>query len=144
MRILMKNPSEVGADRIVNAVAAYETLRRAVRRGRLRHRDHVRRDLRRGRLPRRSHRAGIEVSLEALTARAARLVNIDVTEPPQVIGKSTVEALQSGAVYGFAGQVDGIVGAIGAEMGEDRVVATGGLADLIAATRRVIQTSTPS
>src|SRR5882672_6092514 len=54
---------------------------------------------------------GIEISMDALFARAARLVKIDYVEPPQVIGKTTATALQSGLIYGFAGQVDGIVDA---------------------------------
>jgi len=76
---------------------------------------------------------GIETSMEALFARAARLVKVDYVEPPAVIGKTTVGGLQSGLVYGFAGQVDGIVAAIRGELGaEARVIATGGLAELVA------------
>jgi type III pantothenate kinase len=76
---------------------------------------------------------GVEISMDALFARAARLVKVDFVEPPSVIGKSTATALQSGLVYGFAGQVDGIAERIRGELGaEALVVATGGLADLIA------------
>ena len=76
---------------------------------------------------------GIEVSMDALFARAARLVKVDFAAPATVIGKTTVAGLQSGLVYGFAGQVDGIVGRIRRELGtEAQTVATGGLADLIA------------
>ncbi len=76
---------------------------------------------------------GIEVSMEALFSRAARLVQVDFTEPPSVIGKTTVGGLQSGLVFGFAGQVDGIVERMRREIGgEARVIATGGLADLVA------------
>jgi type III pantothenate kinase len=76
---------------------------------------------------------GIEISMEALFQRAARLVKVDYTEPPSVIGKTTVGGLQSGLVYGFAGQVDGIVHAIRSELGvEAKAVATGGLAELVA------------
>ena len=75
---------------------------------------------------------GIEVSMDALFERAARLRKVDFIEPASVIGKTTVAALQSGVVYGFAGQVDGIVTAIRGELGEDaRAIATGGLAELI-------------
>jgi type III pantothenate kinase len=82
---------------------------------------------------------GIEISMEALFERAARLVKIDYVEPPQVIGKTTAGALQSGLVYGFAGQVDGIVDAIRRELGaEAPVVGTGGLVDLIAPHSRTI------
>ena len=59
---------------------------------------------------------GIEISMEALFARAARLVNVDFAAPASVIGKTTVGGLQSGLVYGFAGQVDGIVARIRAEL----------------------------
>jgi type III pantothenate kinase len=76
---------------------------------------------------------GIEISMDALFQRAARLVKVDFVEPPTVIGRTTATALQSGLVYGFAGQVDGIVGAIRRELGADApAVATGGLAELIA------------
>src|SRR6188472_3421195 len=72
---------------------------------------------------------GIEISMDALSQRAARLLKVDFAEPPSVIGKTTSQALQSGLVFGFAGQVDGIVGRIRAELGaEAPVVATGGLA----------------
>jgi type III pantothenate kinase len=82
---------------------------------------------------------GIEVSMAALTARAARLFSVDFTTPPTVISKSTVGALQSGLVYGFTGQVDEIVTRIRGELGVDApVVATGGLAELIAPHSRTI------
>jgi len=82
---------------------------------------------------------GIEISMDALFARAARLVKVDFVEPPAAIGKSTATALQSGLVYGFAGQVDGIVDAIRRELDADaQAIATGGLADLIAPHSRTI------
>ncbi|OFW55792.1 MAG: pantothenate kinase [Actinobacteria bacterium RBG_16_64_13] len=75
---------------------------------------------------------GIEVSLDALSTRAARLMKIELADPGTVIGKTTVQAMQAGAVYGFAGQVDGIVARMRAELGVNAVtVATGGLAPLI-------------
>jgi len=87
---------------------------------------------------------GIEVSMDALFARAARLVKVDYLEPPAVIGKTTASALQSGLVYGFAGQVDGIVDAIRGELGVDApTVATGGLAELIAPHSRTIASVEP-
>jgi type III pantothenate kinase len=88
---------------------------------------------------------GIETSMEALFARAARLVKVDYVEPPAVIGKTTVGGLQSGLVYGFAGQVDGIVTAIRGELVEPDApaVATGGLAALIAPHARTIATVDP-
>jgi type III pantothenate kinase len=87
---------------------------------------------------------GIETSMEALFARAARLVKIDYVEPPSVIGKTTVGGLQSGVVYGFAGQVDGIVTAIRGELGVDaRAIATGGLAALVAPHSSTIESVDP-
>jgi type III pantothenate kinase len=87
---------------------------------------------------------GIEISMDALFARAARLRKIDFVEPEAVIGKTTVASLQSGLVYGFAGQVDGIVEHIRAELGSPaQTVATGGLADLIAPHARTIDRVDP-
>lgn len=87
---------------------------------------------------------GIEVSMDALFQRAARLVKVDFVEPPAAIGKTTATALQSGVVYGFAGQVDGIVAAIREELGVDaQVVATGGLASLIAPNSKTISQVDP-
>src|SRR5215211_3866275 len=76
---------------------------------------------------------GIEISMDALFARAARLFRVDFAAPPSVIGKTTAAALQSGLVYGFAGQVDAIVGRIREELGapDAPAIATGGLAALI-------------
>jgi type III pantothenate kinase len=75
---------------------------------------------------------GIEVSLDALTTKAARLTKIELADPGTVIGKTTVQSMQAGAVYGFAGQVDGIVSRMREELGGKVItVATGGLAPLI-------------
>jgi type III pantothenate kinase len=88
---------------------------------------------------------GIEISMEALFARAARLVKVDFAAPPTVIGKTTVAGLQSGLVYGFAGQVDGIVEAIRGELEapDAPAIATGGMADLIAPHSRTIASVDP-
>jgi len=87
---------------------------------------------------------GIEISMDALFARAARLVKVDYAPPPSVIGKTTVAGLQSGLVYGFAGQVDGIVSRIREELGaEVRAIATGGLADLVSPHSRTIERVDP-
>ena len=87
---------------------------------------------------------GIEISMDALFARAARLFRVEFTEPPSVIGKTTVASLQSGLVYGFTGQVDEIVTRIRGELaGEPYVVATGGLADLIAPHSKTIEKVDP-
>ena len=79
---------------------------------------------------------GIEISVDALSRRAAQLLKVELTRPPRVIGKNTVEALQSGIVYGFAGQVEGIARRMAAELspedpGAVTVIATGGLAPLV-------------
>jgi type III pantothenate kinase len=133
MRIVMKNPTEVGADRIVNAVAGLETYGApvvVVDFGTSTNFDVVNAD---GDYIGGAIAPGVDVSMEALTTRAAKLIKVDVAEPDHAIGKDTIEAMQSGAVYGFAGQVDGIARAIWAELGvEAKVVATGGLAELIA------------
>jgi type III pantothenate kinase len=87
---------------------------------------------------------GIEVSMDALFQRAARLRKIDFVEPETVIGKTTVTALQSGLVYGFAGQVDAIVEAIRGELkAEAPAIATGGLAELISPHSRTIEKIDP-
>jgi type III pantothenate kinase len=87
---------------------------------------------------------GIEISMDALFARAARLTKVDFVEPPTVIGKTTVASLQAGLVYGFAGQVDGIVERMRGELDPDaRVIATGGLAPLIAPHARTVQEVDP-
>ena len=88
---------------------------------------------------------GIEVSMDALFERAARLVKVDFVAPETAIGKTTESALRSGLVYGFAGQVDGIVERIRAELGDEAapVIATGGLAELIAPHARTIDRVDP-
>jgi type III pantothenate kinase len=127
------DPREVGPDRIVNSVAAKERYGApviVVDFGTSTNFDVVSPE---GEYVGGVLAPGIEVSMEALFARAARLVNVDYAAPPTVIGKTTVGGLQSGLVYGFAGQVDGIVGRIREELRADApAVATGGLADLVA------------
>ena len=122
------DPREVGPDRIVNSVAAKERYGApviVVDFGTSTNFDVVSAE---GEYVGGVLAPGIETSMEALFARAARLVKVDYVEPPSVIGKTTVGGLQSGLVYGFAGQVDGIVAAIRGELGRRaRVVATGGL-----------------
>jgi type III pantothenate kinase len=87
---------------------------------------------------------GVEISMDALFERAARLRKVDFVEPPTVIGKTTVNALQSGLVYGFAGQVDGIAERIREELGgKAQVIATGGLAELIAPHAKTIERVDP-
>jgi type III pantothenate kinase len=88
---------------------------------------------------------GIEISMDALFARAARLTKVPFEPPERVIGKTTTSALQSGLVYGFAGQVDAIASRIREELGapDAPVVATGGLADLIAPHSRTVTAVDP-
>ena len=139
------DPREVGPDRIVNAVAARERYGApaiVVDFGTSTNFDVV--------SPQGEYvggvlAPGIEISMEALFARAARLVNVDFVAPPSVIGKTTVGGLQSGLVYGFAGQVDGIVARIRAELEapDAPVIATGGLAELIAPHSATIERVDP-
>jgi type III pantothenate kinase len=144
IHIRYDDPREVGPDRIVNAVAAkarYGAPVIVVDFGTSTNFDVVSPE---GEYVGGVLAPGVEISMEALFARAARLVKVDYTPPPAVIGKTTVAALQSGLVYGFAGQVDGIVGRIRDELGvEARAIATGGLADLVAPHSRTIEQVDP-
>ena len=138
------DPREVGPDRLVNAVAAKERYGApviVVDFGTSTNFDVVSPE---GEYVGGVLAPGIETSMEALFARAARLVKVDYSPPATVIGKTTVGGLQSGLVYGFAGQVDGIVGRIREELGaEARAIATGGLADLVAPHSRTIESVDP-
>jgi type III pantothenate kinase len=130
--ILYDNPREVGSDRIVNALAAYTLYGGpaiVVDFGTSTNFDVV---SAKGEFLGGALAPGIEISVDALAARAARLLKVELVRPRSVIGKSTVEALQSGIIYGFAGQIDGLVRRIAAELDSDPVViATGGLATLV-------------
>jgi type III pantothenate kinase len=132
MPLRYDNPREIGADRLVNAVAAYDRIRGAcvvVDFGTAITYDPVSAD---GEYLGGIISPGVEISMEALTTRAAKLPKIDLGPPRQLIGKTTVDAIRSGIIYGFAGQVDGIVRRLRAEMGEDtQTIATGGLAQHI-------------
>ena len=144
MSVLYDDPREVGPDRVVNAVAAkarYGTPCIVVDFGTSTNFDVVSPE---GEYVGGVIAPGIEISMDALFARAARLMRVDFTEPPAVIGKTTVHSLQSGLVYGFAGQVDRIVEEIRRELGvEARAVATGGLAELVAPHARTIELVDP-
>ena len=132
MPILYDNPREVGADRIANAVAAFDLYGGpsvVVDFGTGNNFDVISSE---GEFLGGAIAPGIEISLDALFERAAALRAIELTEPRSVIGKSTVESLQSGAIYGFASQVDGMVERFREELTECTVIATGGLAHLIA------------
>jgi type III pantothenate kinase len=134
MAVRYDDPREVGPDRIANAVAArsrYGAPAIVVDFGTSTNFDVVSAA---GEYVGGVLAPGIEVSMDALFERAARLVKVDFVAPETAIGKTTESALRSGLVYGFAGQVDGIVTRIRAELGDESapVVATGGLAELIA------------
>jgi type III pantothenate kinase len=144
MPVRYDDPREVGPDRVVNAVAAKERYGApciAVDFGTSTNFDVVSAD---GEYIGGVLAPGIEISMDALFARAARLMRVDFTEPPSVIGKTTVHSLQSGLVYGFAGQVDRIVEEIRGELGvEARAIATGGLADIVVPHARTIERVDP-
>jgi type III pantothenate kinase len=139
MPILYDNPKEVGADRIANAVAAYDlyggpsivvdfgtanTIEAISEKGEY---------LGGAIFP------GIEISMDALFARAAALRRVELVAPRDVIGKSTVESIQSGTVYGFSGQIDALVDRFQKELGQCSVIATGGLAEPIIEHSQTIQ-----
>ena len=142
--ILYDDPREVGPDRIANAVAARERHGApciVVDFGTSTNFDAVSSA---GEYVGGVLAPGIEISMDALFLRAARLTRVDFAEPRTVIGKTTVSALQSGLVYGFAGQVDGIVRRMRQELGDAApAVATGGLADLIAPHSETIERVDP-
>ena len=131
MPIRYDNPREIGPDRLVNAVAGYEKVGGAcviVDFGTAVTHDVVSAD---GEYLGGVIFPGVEISLEALTERAAALPTIDLTAPRAVLGKSTVDAIRSGVLYGYAGMVDGILGRLRDELGEARAIATGGLAGAV-------------
>ena len=132
MPILYENPWEVGADRIVNSIAAFRRFGGScivVDFGTATNFDCVSES---GEYLGGAIAPGIEVAVEALTSRAARLLKVEFVEPAAAIGKSTVAALQSGIIYGTVAMVDGLVARLKAELGAGSlVVATGGLAELI-------------
>ena len=142
--VLTDNPKEVGADRIVNTIAAhclYGGPCIVVDFGTSTNLDVV---SAKGEFLGGALAPGIEISLDALATRAAALRKIELVRPRAAIGKNTVEALQLGALYGFAGQVDGLVARITAELGKiSAVVATGGLAPIVVPESRTITVHEP-
>ena len=144
MPVRYENPHEVGADRIVNSVAAYELFGGpiiAVDFGTATTFDCI------------SHNGeymggviapGIHISMEALFERASKLHRVEIARPRTVIGKTTTAALQSGLLFGYAGMVDSMVERILPELGEDaRTIATGGLARGIAQESKAIEEVVP-
>lgn len=144
LNIKYENPREVGADRIVNAVAGIQLYGNPliiVDFGTATTYCYINED---------KHymggaiTPGIMISAEALYTRAAKLPRIEITRPQDVIGKNTVSAMQSGILYGYVGQVEGIVGRMKAEaQKEPLVIATGGLAKLIAEESNIIDIVDP-
>jgi type III pantothenate kinase len=132
MPIRIDNPREVGADRLVNSVAAYERVRDTcvvVDFGTAITYDAVSAA---GEYLGGIITPGAEISIDALYERAAKLPKVELAPPRSLIGKSTVDAIRSGIVFGFAGQVDGIVRRLRAELGSaTTVIATGGLAEAL-------------
>ena len=144
VRILLDNPKEVGADRVVNVLAAYRryggpacvvdlgtgtTFDLLSATG----------DYLGGAIA-----PGIGIAAEALTQRTAKLPRIDLVRPPSVIGKNTVHAMQSGLLFGYVGLVEGLIARFRAELGPElKVIATGGLAPLIAAETAIFDAVDP-
>ncbi len=142
MPVLYDNPGEVGADRLVNAVAAYHlypTSLIVIDFGTATTFDAI---SAKGEYIGGAIAPGIGISAEALFQRASKLPRVELFNPPAtVIGKNTANSMKSGIIYGYAEMVDGMVGRMAAEMGEPapRVIATGGLAVLIKPISRTIE-----
>jgi type III pantothenate kinase len=132
MPILYENPSELGADRIVNAISGYEKYKRAliiVDFGTATTFDYI---TPKGEYVGGAIAPGIMISLEALFERASKLPRVELIKPKSIIGKNTVYAMQSGIIYGYVSLVDGIVKRMEEEVKTDPyIIATGGLASLI-------------
>jgi type III pantothenate kinase len=140
MPILYDNPKEVGADRIVNAVAAYERTRDTtivVDFGTATTLDFL---SARGEYIGGIITPGPGIALEALYQRAAKLYRVEIAKPPSVVGRNTIQAIQSGVIHGYAAMIDGLVGRIQEENGVTaRVLATGGFALLLASESATIE-----
>ena len=139
MPILYENPQEVGADRIVNGVAAYERARGAVivvDFGTATTFDAI---SARGEYLGGAIAPGLQISAEALFQRAARLPRVDIRRPPRVIGRNTTHSMQSGLFHGYLGLVHGILSRMREEMGEPvRSIGTGGLVTSLEADLRAM------
>jgi type III pantothenate kinase len=144
MPILYENPAEVGADRIVNAVAAFENYGKAA------HRPLIVVDFgtattfdaisAKGEYLGGAICPGVQISADALFQRAARLPRIDVRKPARIVGRTTVGAMESGLFYGYVGMVEGLVRRMSVELGGNALcIATGGLAEVIAPETPLIE-----
>ena len=140
MPVLTDNPMEVGADRIVNAVAAYHKHKRSlivVDFGTATTFDYI---SPKGEYMGGAIAPGLGISSEALFMRASKLPRVELAKPQRVVGKNTVHSMQAGIVFGYVGLVDEIVRRMKEEVGSDpKVIATGGLAPLIAADSKSIE-----
>ena len=140
MPILYDNPKEVGADRVVNAVAAYERTHDTtivVDFGTATTLDYI---SAKGEYVGGVITPGPGISLEALYQRAAKLYRVEMAKPPRVVGRNTIHAIQSGMIYGYVSMVDGLVHRIQEENGvKARVFATGGFAELLAPESETIE-----
>ncbi len=139
MPVLYENPKDVGADRVANAVGAFDLFGGpcvVVDLGTATTFDAISGA---GEYLGGAIAPGVAISMEALFQHAAALRRVELVEPRSAIGRSTAESIQSGALYGFAAQVDGMCKRIVAELGEATVVATGGLAELVAPYSETIE-----
>jgi type III pantothenate kinase len=144
MPILYENPAEVGADRIVNAIAAFERFGRSAARpmvvvdfGTATTLDAI---TAKGEYLGGAICPGVQISADALFQRAARLPRIDVRKPPRVIGRTTVGAMEAGLFWGYVGMVEGLVRRMSDELGGQALcIATGGLAEVIAPETSLIE-----
>jgi type III pantothenate kinase len=143
MSILYDDPREVGADRIANAVGALDAYGGptiVVDFGTATTFDCISDS---GAYLGGAIVPGVEISMDALFAQAAALRRVELIEPKRIIGKNTVESIQSGAVFGFAAQAEGLCGKLQEEMGESNIVLTGGLADIISPYLKVAHVRDP-
>ncbi len=145
INIKMDNPREVGADRIVNAVAAYEKFGGQpliiVDFGTATTFDAISGE---GEYLGGAIAPGVGISTESLFRNAAKLPRVELIKPRSAIGKNTIMAMQSGIIYGFIGQVEGLIRQFKKEIGEDTyVIATGGLVNLIAPETELIDKTEP-
>lgn len=143
MPILYDNPKEVGPDRIADAVAAYDLYGGPTIVVDFGTANTIEAVSAKGEYLGGAIFPGIDISMDALFGRAAALRRVELVPPRNVIGKSTIESIQSGAVYGFSGQVDAVVDKFEEELGSCTVVATGGNAELIMPFSRTIQHHEP-
>lgn len=141
--ILYDNPREVGADRIANSVGAFDLFDGPIIVADFGTATTLDVISEKGEYLGGSISPGIEISLEALVDKAAALFSVELKAPKSAIGKNTMDSLQAGTIFGFAAQVDGLIERIESEIGNAHIVATGGLAPLIAPHTKYIKTIEP-